>query len=316
MPLGLWNIEWLNLNGQRKYPLADDASAVSSDGGFTVPDDFIVELDLAVHSGMDVTPGNFFIQTLSAYGTGFMVVVGYQPASGGAVPVPVATATIASQFHTRNKVYALGGIAPFDDAVGKIAIGRLDNVQEQAAGMFAFTFPATRLDPDAVRPLLRGVSSIVVVNNGQRSRPIYGDVELVAGSNVQIVPTQVAGQMPRIRFDAISGVGLIDPCACVGADAVKPPIRTINGIAPSAAGDFVLAGDKCIAVAPVSNGVRLSDTCAKPCCGCAELEVITRELETLKAEAEAITQFANKLDSATAIMSDVVLGAKIGGGCP
>src|SRR3954469_14521824 len=83
MPLGLWNLNWLNLNSQRKYPLADDADAVSESGDFTVPDEFIVELDLAVHAGVDVQPSRFFVHYVGAYATGYSVVVGYQPAGGG-----------------------------------------------------------------------------------------------------------------------------------------------------------------------------------------------------------------------------------------
>src|SRR4051812_45475301 len=100
MPPGVYNQEWLHQNGQRHYPLADDASGVA-DTGFVLPEDFLLELDLAVHAGLDVSPGRFFLMHLGAYSSGYMVVVGYQPVAGNAVKV--ATATIARQNHTRNK---------------------------------------------------------------------------------------------------------------------------------------------------------------------------------------------------------------------
>jgi hypothetical protein len=309
MPLGHWNQEWLNQNSQRKYPLADDASG-EGDSGFVIPNDFIVELDLSVHAGLDVVPGRFFIYKIGAYSTGYSVVVGYQPVSGD--PVNVATALIARQLHTRNRVYNLGGIEPFDDAVGKLVIGRLDAIDEQPPGFHTFSFENSRLDPDAIRPIIRGVSSVVVVNNGQRSRPIYGDVELVAGSNFLIETTATAGGA-TITFNAIKGEGTVDDCECVAED--DPPIKTINGIAPTPEGNFFIVGDNCIDTDEITNGLRVSDTCAKPCCSCQELEEITRALEELKKQANSVERFADKLQNAVDTMSSVVLASKLGGGC-
>lgn len=307
MPLGNWNLEWLNLNSQRKYPLADDASG-EADSGFVLPNDFIVGLDLAVHAGYGVTPNRFFVFRIGAYATGYSVVVGYQPASGD--PVPVATALIARQSHERNKTYNLGGMGDFDDARGKITVGRLDSIDKQPAGFHSLTFGAGRLDPDAVRPIIRGVSSLTVVSGGQRSRPITGDVELVAGENFAITTTTLPDGTTRITLSAVSGEGTVEDCPCV--EAASPPIKTINGIAPTADGDFFLVGDKCVETTAEANGVRITDQCSAPCCGCAELEAITRDLERLKREAASVASFADKLGTSVSTMDLVVLGARLG----
>lgn len=309
MAVGLFNIEFLNHNSQRNYPLADDATGADQSGSFTIPEDFLVELDLPVHAGMDVDPARFFVRYVGAYATGYSVVVGYQPSDGEAVDV--ATALIASQTHTKNRAYALGGIAPYDDTVGKVVVGRLDSINEQPPGFWTFDFEATRLDPDAVRPIIRGVSSITCVNGEERSERLQGDVELTAGSNCRLVVTEV-GQAPVVRIDFLQGEGTIAECVCEGDAAPTPPIRTINGVAPTPSGDFLLLGSDCVQIEPIANGLRLTNTCAKPCCGCEELERITDDLRRLGQQAAAVEEFVRRLGTSVDVMSATVLGARLG----
>lgn len=309
MPLGHWNLEFLNHNSQRHYPLADTATGVDQTGSFTLPDDFLVELDLPVHAGLDVDPSSFFIQHVGAYSTGYSVIVGYQPASGPAVTV--ATALIPSQAHQRNATYALGGTGDFDDTVGKLVIGRLDSIANQPPGFWQFDFEATRLDPDAVRPIIRGVSSITCVNGDQSSPKLYGDITLVAGNNMQITPITISGQDPIISFSAINGEGTVDNCVCEGNAVPSSPIYTINGVKPTPAGDIAIVGSACVSVQPITNGVSITDTCAQPCCGPSELEVITQDLERLGSQAASVQQFVNQLQTNVDTMNLIVLGSKL-----
>jgi hypothetical protein len=308
MPLGIWSLEWLNLNSQRNYPLSDDATGLDVSGGFALPDDMILELDLPVHAGMDVDPARFLVLHVGAYSTGYSVIVGYQPASGPAVVV--ASALIPRQTHTPNTAYALGGVAPFDDTVGKVVVGRLENADNQPPGFWTFDLAGARLATDAVRPMIRGVSALVCVNGGQRSSPLYGDVELVAGQNIQIVP--LSDDPPQVRISAIEGSGLSEQCVCEGDSALTPPVSTVNGVAPTTAGDFNVVGSDCVQVVPIANGIKIVDTCSKPCCGPAELERITRDLDRLGSEAASVQQFVDRLQESVNTMDLVVLGAKLG----
>lgn len=310
MAIGVWSLEFLNVNSQRKYPLAEDGSVTDATGSFVIPNSLILELDLPIGAGQDADPSRFFIKHIGAYATGYSIVVGYQPATGAAVDV--ATALIARQLHTRNRAYALGGIEPFEDSIGKVVIGDLSEVDAQPAGFFTFALETARLDPDAIRPQLRGVSGLVTVTGSQQSPRLVGDIELVAGRNQQIVPVIVSGQNPRIIFNAISGEGTIEECVCEGEAAPTAPIRTINRIAPTPSGDFTIVGGDCVRLDPIPNGLRVVDTCAKPCCGPDELERITQDFETLLRQADQLQSFVDRLAGSVEGMASAVLGSRLG----
>lgn len=311
MPVGYQNLEFLNHNASRRYPLADDADGNDTTGAFRIPDDFIVELDLPVHAGLAVSPAGFFVRSVSAYASGYGLVIGYQPADD-ADPVTVATALIPTAGFARNSVFALGGVGAYADTVGKVTIGKLDSIADQPPGFWEFSLATTRLDPDAVRPVVRGVSALVCVNGDQESAPLYGTIELQAGPNVQLLPVVEAGADPVIRISAISGAGTVQDCVCEGDAASTDPIKRINGVTPTTAGDLTLIGSDCVDIQVIENGIRLVDKCAAPCCGPVELERITRDLTRLGEQAAEVFNMAGQLKTSVDTMDLVVLGSKIG----
>lgn len=310
MPTVYQNISWLNHNAARSYPLADDADGIDTSGSFRLPTDFLLELDLPIHAGLDVDPARFFIKHVGVYATGYFLTVGYQPVSGDAVDV--ATCLVPRASHTENRMYALGGVEPYEDSVGKVVIGKLDSIDKESAGFWNFTLAQGRLDPDAVRPMIRGVSSIIVVNGTEESQPLRGDIVLEAGSNIQLSVSGAGGDSPTIRIDAINGEGLSEECVCEGQTTPRSPIYTINGIKPRIDGEFTLVSGDCVSFEAVTNGIRMVNTCSKPCCDCADLERITRDLERFGEQVEAVVAFSNDLRSAVNTMDQVVLGSRLG----
>lgn len=302
----LQNLEWLNHNSQRKYPLADTATGEDTTGSFDLPEDLILALYLPIHAGLTVDPGRFYLKSLGVFATGVGITIGYSPSAGS--PVNIATALINRDGHVLYQDYSLGGVGDFDDTVGRIVIGSFDRLDEQPEGFFNFDFEEGRLDVDTIRPQIRGVQSIQVRNGGDVSQRLYGDIELVAGTNIRLTPIVVAGQDPQIQIDAIDGEGLTEECVCEdGSDG--PPIRTINGIPPTAAGDFSVLGDECIETTAIQNGIRLVDLCSQPCCGCTELERITEDLEQFGSQATTLANFVNRLESSVTNFDAVVLGS-------
>jgi hypothetical protein len=180
----------------------------------------------------------------------------------------------------------------------------------QPDGLRTFSLENARIEPDCVRPIIRGVSSISVVTGIQQSEKMYGDIELVADTNIQLVPVIVSGQDPQIRISAIEGEGLAEECACDDEED-SPPIRRINGIPPTAGGDFTLLGNTCLQIEGIQNGLKLVDSCSEPCCGCEELEAVTRDLEAFGSKARTLENFLVRLEGSVQEMNMTVLGSKL-----
>lgn len=310
MPLGHFNLQFLNHNSQRSYPLTERATKLDSTGTIRLPDSFIVALYLPIHSGLAFAPNRFFIKSLLIAPTGFNITVGYD--NNGTV-VDVAAANIIRSNYQPNRSYALGGVDDFDDCVGRVVLGALDEIDQLPPGLYEFTFAAGELEPDTIRPMLRAVTRLRVSNKGETSAPIYGDVTLVAGNNVRITAVSFAAET-EIIFDAISGTNLNEECYCETPE-IGSCIRCINGVC-STDGNFILAPDDCIQITPMSNGLKFADTCAQPCCGCTELDAIVNQINRFGDGVTTLQNFITRLGSEVTQMSLVVLGSQLGdSGC-
>jgi hypothetical protein len=316
MSLGLWNLNWLNHNSQRSYPLTDRASKVDTTGTLKIPDSFIVALYLPVHVTLNIQVDRFYVQTLLIAPTGYAVGIGYYDEALGESTL-VATTNITKVTHTINNVYAMPGVGDFADSVGHIVIGKLDEIDSLPPGLYQFDYAAAELEADVVRPMLRGLTAVRVVNGIETSPNLYGDIELVAGANMRLdYSTSLAGN-PRIVFNAISGLNLNTPCSC-NVNPTGECIRCINGVC-STDGTFDLVGNSCITVDNRANGANtlaLSDVCATPCCGCAELDAIKTQIDRFGDGVNTLQNFVNRLSGEVTQMSLVVIGSRLGdAGC-
>lgn len=312
MPIGNWNLQWLNHNSQRSYPLTERATKVDTSDTIRIPDSFIVGLYLPVHSALEFAPNNFFIKTLVISPTGFNVVVGYSDATGSTV---VAAANIARAAYTPNQAYALSGVGSASDCVGEIVLGTLDEIDRLPPGQYEFDLLAGELETDAIRPMIRGLQSLRIENAGEQSQRIYGDVTLVAGTNIRLNVAEVGdGNDTWIIINAISGENLNQDCAC-DIPTTGECIRCINGVC-SSDGTFTLIPDDCVEITPITNGLQFADTCAQPCCGCAELDAITQQINRFGDGVATLQSFVTRLGSEVTQMSLVVLGSRLGdSGC-
>ena len=306
MPIGNWNLQWLNHNSQRSYPLTEQATKTDITETITLPDSFIVGLYLTIHSGLAFAPNNFFIRTVVIAPTGFTLTVGY---TADGITTDVATAVIAKNNYIPNQSYALGGVNNFDDCVGRVVLGVLDEINKLPIGAYTFDLAGGALETDAIRPMIRAVSRLRVLNNNELSAPIYGDVVLVAGTNVRLSVASVASTT-EITFDAIAGTNLNQDCQCA-VPQTGACITCINGVC-STDGTFTFAQDECISIQPITNGLSFADTCASPCCGCTELDAITQQINRFGDGVTTLQNFVTRLGSEVAQMSLVVLGSKLG----
>jgi len=307
MAIGLRNLEWLNHNASRRYPLTADAAGVDQSGAFSIPNDFLLSLHLSLNAGVSVNPAGFYVSTLGAFTTGYNIVIGYY---NGSTTTTVASAMLAATTHTYGQSYRLLGQGDFYDATGHIVVGDLSNIVQQPAGIFTFNPTATIIEPDCVRPSIRGVSGVIVQNGQERSEVLTGTVVLSAGRNIRFTVVQAEGADPEIVVDAIDGEGLNDDCVCIG-NALSPPIRNVNGIRPDANGRLTLLGSECLQVETMINGLKLTNPCSTPCCGCSELETLTQAMEQFGRQATTLENFLVSLEARVAQMDQVVLGSKL-----
>lgn len=304
-----WNIQWSNHNSQRSYPLTDWSSKQDQTGTITLPDSFMVAMLFPIHAALNVLPDRFFIKSVGVYPTGYAVMVGYD--DGTNAPPLAAVANVPKDTHVENRVYALAGVDDFADSVGQLAIGRLDDMEQLPPGLYSFDRNGSALEADCIRPMIRGISSITVVNGSDRSDRLYGDIELVAGANFRITVGQGGPSGAQIIFNAISGEGLVEACVC-DETGEGPPIRFINGIPPLPDGNFRMVGDDCLSLEPINNGLALHDNCSAPCCGCTELDPLVRQLDRFADGVTTLQNYVNNLGGQVVQMGLVVLGSRVG----
>ncbi len=308
MPRNTLNLEWLNHNASRAYPLAEDATATSIDEGFVLPKSFIVGLRLNVPALQNVGPAGFFIRYIGSYATGFSVTIAYQP-DDDSDPINVASAQISRAAHVRNQTYSLTGIGDFENSRGRIVIGALDDIDDQPAGQFEFDLEGGRLETEAVLPQIRGVDSVVFVNGTDESDPIYSRLRLRAGPNIQFRLVEQDDEQTVVEVSAISGINLNEDCVCTDDNAT--PVKSINGVFADSSGNINLLGSQCLTVSSITNGLRLTDTCSNPCCDCTDLAKLTSSLEIFGQKAATIDNFVTGLEAAVRQMDAVVLGSRL-----
>jgi len=281
------NAEWLNLNSQRRYPLASAATGRDASGAFALPDDFLLELSFPWDVGLGLDPDGFLLRRVELHAGGATLQLAHW---NGGTPLAMAAAAAPFAGHQYGDVHVLAGVGDFARHRGSVTLGRLEALQAQPAGVWLFTPAGAALEADGLRPYVPGIMGLTV-----GSDTLDGVVELAEGFNLRITVTRPVGQPPRVRFDAISGEGLSAECGCAGAPTV--PIRRINGVGPTATGDFFLPNTDCVSWETVPNGLRAVNSCSTPCCGCAELEQLTRQMETLSRNNEAMARVLASLES-------------------
>ena len=307
MTIHIRNLEWGDHNSERSYPLTVESTKSDLTGSFELPDDFITGLTLAVGVGVNWLPNRFYLKSVGNYATGFGIVIGYDDDSSAGLTV--ATANIARGAYSPYEYYRLTGVGNFLDAAGTVQLGKISSIDLQPGGQFEFDRDGGQLETDTINPQIRTIQSLSVVNGTDISDKIYGDVELVAGRNMRITAV-VIGDTTQIVFDAIEGEGLNEACVCEG-DPTALPIRTINGIPGTSDGDFTLIGNTCLVFDPITNGLRISDVCSEPCCGCEELEIVTSQLEQFGRQATTLENFLVDLEARVTQMDQIVLGSRL-----
>lgn len=272
------NIEWLNLNANRNYPIKEDASRLDLTGSYELPVDFIVDAVFVININ---NSRRFFIKKLSIYSD----VVNAQIYDE--TDKLCFTFTVIKTGFTTNQLVPIQGFNDDATAEGKIVIGSLDTILDGPQGIFEFDIFGTEFEPTTVIPNIRGVFTLSKYDALATFPLLQNHVKLEEGNNIQLT---VIPETNTIRIDAIEGAGLGAVCDCEEDDPVASaqPVAFINGIGGDSDFNFNLRGIGCISITPIENGLKIENTCVENCCGCSDLETLQALADSLDARVDAL----------------------------
>lgn len=285
------NLEWLNRNAQRAYPLRSDCTRTDATGILTIPDHLILDLVMVVPVTDSAT---YHLRSLMFSGQTLTMELADSDS------VTVGTVTINTTTHVTGSAYTILGQGDYSGSMGRVVFGRTDNLADWLApGLYVFDAGATIFEARTVRPDLRALNSLrIVAADGSLSEPITGPIELIAGGNTRLTYIAPDGDTPaRIKVDAVDDPNYDEGCDCDDEVAPLPPIRTINNVGPDDQGNIGLVQGACTVITSEGNKVVFGDTCTKPCCGCTELEFITERLTQLDAAEKQLEAIVAQLSS-------------------
>ncbi len=289
------NVEWLNQNALRAYPVAEDAPRSDLQGLITVPDYMLVDVVLTVPTQLaDLV----HVSAIQYTGKFLTLILGRDGQ-------PLATVTVNADTHTPNTPYR---VAPypgdFDDLTGWVVIGDIGRLADDMPfGVYEFGSAAMPLEPCTVRPDLRGVKSLSVDNQGDISAKLYDDVELVAGSNIRL---DVDTNASRIVVNAVAVSSELVYDECEDVEEVTP-ISTINGI--NAQNVAIASGDSCTTVDSSGGVVRIGNKCTEPCCGCVEADFLADKIRMAEATLSTLSSLHTSLAARMEQFRTAVLGS-------
>jgi hypothetical protein len=303
--------EWLNSNSLRNYPLSQLATQKANNSSFELPNEVFVDMKLAVPYMPGLKPSGFYISSITVYPQGFVFELGYDgefQAPSVAVSSPVAFTGFSPYSSVAIKGVTSSSDYDFSQISGVAILGDISGLQN-AIGTLTFNLAATRVEATVVSFGIKRISGIRVVNSGFTTPVLSGQISLTSGSNHSISVTSSSGYS-SLRFNAVDGGGLTEACDCNDIE-LSPCIRTINGLTGDPQGNVSIVGGDCVFVNTSSDGISISDTCAKPCCGCNELNVVVGDVDNLNNKLSTLANEITILASSVAQLQNICLTSSV-----
>lgn len=274
------NLDFLNQNSLRNYPLVDAADRVSDDGLFTIPNTLMVDMTLT-------SPGNnittLYISSVTSNAS--LVIIEISALGVGVF----GTFGITYPLPDYNTDFTLTPGVLFPQANGLVTIGSLDDMASQPYGDFTFSQPNTSLLNRVFCASVPGVNYISFSDTQGNTTALTGYIQITANSNVQF-RSPSAGV---IYLDAGEDLGLNKVCA-----TTLTPITTINGIPGDSSGNFTLIPQQCVSLTPAPYGLFIADTCGQPCMGCTEIDTLATAVNSLESSIVDMKNFTTNLNAA------------------
>jgi hypothetical protein len=272
------NLDYLNLNSLRNFPIIDGASCASDDGLFVIPTTLIVDMSLCATDGS--TP-SLYISRITVNSTNLVIEISSYSSSS-----VVGTFQTSLPF-TENTDLQLTPSTNFPLATGLITLGSSDDLARLPYGDFTFKYANTRLLSRIATVGPIGINWISFSDTKGNKSTVTGHVEIQGNSNIQF--REATG---IIYVDAGEGLGLNKIC-----ENVLQPITSINGITPDSSGNFTLIADQCIEIDAAQYGVVISNPCGAPCLGNLALSDLTTRANKLESSILDINNFTKNLQA-------------------
>lgn len=260
------NLEYLNLNSLRSYPIRTGLTKLDVTEQFKIPDSLLVDAQLSIPDG---TNRRCYISSI------------FNKISSFEVEITDDEATVLGRFaidattHTSGDSYKLTTIGNF--ANGRLVVGDVSVLQYLPAGNFQFTLAAAEFEPRVILPSSTGVSAISFTDVRGNDIILTGIVNILGRNNIRF---RYDNDSNTVFFDAGDGLGLNKNCSS------SQCIQTINGVTPNPdTGNISILGVRCSSVtSPSAATIQLEDNCCTPCSGCDELGVLTDRLVSLESK--------------------------------
>ena len=290
------NVEWLNQNLLRAYPVHENADTVpllpggSRASGLSLPTCLITDLSMTLAFDA-VSDGSVPCLTgVSHAADGFSIEISL----GGKV---LATLTVTVSSHAVNKSYRIVGQGDNFDCGGWVTLGDLARAAEELPeGVYRFASGQVPFEVSTLRMAPRGIRSITAVGKyGLRTyAPLTGNVKIIAGSDMT-VRNDRGDNAVWLQAESSTGYERTEPCAC--GTASQRRVRSINGMSVE---DVQIVGDgTCVDVKQTQDPpvVTISDNCSTPCCGCSELNFVESAVATINKSISVLNSYADALRS-------------------
>ena len=285
MPL-FENLDFLNANTLRNFPLKEGVSKTDTSGFFVIPDDFLVDLILSISADPALRVSISRIVNMPD-------VIEVELVTFGSTTV-LGTFSISVPDHARYAEYYLTPSISATNATGKLVVGEVSSMLAMPYGTFNFSYSNTEFEARTIIPGLSTISRFVFKNADGTTFSLSGDVTLLAQTNTKfrMVNSSTAA------IDAGDNLGLNSICG-----DTRPCLKTINNVAPDVNGNFWLLTSNCAKFTSLStgtlNGLNLDDTCCKPCLSCNEIGDLTERLMQLESDLLALRNYYNQISLVT-----------------
>jgi len=281
------NLDYLNLNSIRNYPIKDGLGRVSNDKLFTIPNSLIVDMMLCSSTALSL---GLYISRIVLNSASLLIEI----SSTGSV-----FGTFQTALPNTNENFDLimtPNSTNFPNASGVLTIGTIADTSELPFGEFLFDVASTELLMRVYNPVNVGVSWISFSDAKGNKSVLTGDVQIVGNSNIQF-----RLDSGTVYIDAGENLGLNKSCV-----NQPTPIKSINGVGPDSTGNFTLIPEQCVSIDPAQYGLLISDNCGSPCLGCPEINTLTNQVNGLEASIVDIRNFTHNLQIAITQASTLI----------